>query len=166
MEKVLIRVAWFIGLVLLQVLLLNNISLFGLATPFLYIYLILILDKNINRISLMLIAFALGLTIDIFSNTPGVNAAASVFLAFIRPSLLQMFSPRDEFENFEPGIHTLGIGTFVRYVSIAILLHHTAVFLLEVFSFANIGYVALRILCSTLLTVMMVITIDFVRHHR
>lgn len=166
MEKALIRAAWFIGLALLQVLLLNNISLFGLATPLLYVYLILILDKNVSRISLMLIAFALGLTVDIFSNTPGVNAAASVFLAFIRPGLLQMFSPRDEYENFEPGIHTLGIGPFVRYASISILLHHAAVFLLETFSFAHAGYLALRIVCSALLTGMLVVAIDFVRHRR
>lgn len=166
MEKALIRVAWFIGLSLLQVLLLNNISLFGLATPLLYVYLVLILDKSISRISLMLIAFALGLTIDIFSNTPGVNAAASVFLAFIRPGLLQMFSPRDEYENFEPGIHTLGIGPFVRYTFISVLLHHAAVFLLEAFSFAHAGYLSLRIVCSTLLTVMVVVAIDFIRHRR
>ena len=166
MEKILIRIAWFVGLSLLQVMLLNNISLFGLATPLLYIYLILVLDKNVNRISLMLIAFALGFTIDIFSNTPGVNAAASVFLAFLRPSLLQMFSPRDEFENFEPGIHTLGIGPFVRYAFMSILLHHAAVFLLETFSFAHAGYLTLRILCSTLLTGMLVIAIDFIRHRR
>ena len=166
MEKVLTRIAWFVGLALVQALLLNNISLFGLATPFLYIYLILVLDREISRISLMLIAFALGLTVDIFSNTPGVNAAAAVFLAFVRPRLLQMFSPRDEFENFEPGIHTLGLGSFVRYAFIALLLHHAVLFLLETFSFAHPSYLALRIVCSTLLTGLMVIAIEFVRHHR
>ena len=166
MEKVLTRVAWFVGLTLLQVMLLNNIFLFRLATPLLYIYPILILDKNVSRISLMLIAFALGVTIDIFSNTPGVNAAASVFLAFLRPGLLQMFSPRDEYENFEPGIHTLGIGAFVRYAFISLLLHHAVVFLLDTFSFAHAGYLALRIVCSTLLTGMLVVAIDFIRHRR
>ena len=38
MERLFSRIAWFVGLVLVQVLLLNNICLFGLATPFVYIY--------------------------------------------------------------------------------------------------------------------------------
>lgn len=160
------RIAWFIGLVLVQSLLLNNICLFGLATPFVYIYFLLVMDRDADRNALMATAFLLGLAVDVFSNTPGVNAGASVLVAFMRPGLLRLFSPRDEYENFEPGIYTLGIWAFVRYATIVTLLHHTALFLLEAFSFANIGYLSLRILCSTLLTVMLVMAIEFVRHKR
>lgn len=166
MERMLTRIAWFVGMVLLQVLMLNNICLFGLATPFVYVYFLLTLDRDIDHSVLMLIAFSLGLVIDIFCNTPGVNAGASVLVAFMRPSLLRMFSPRDEYENFEPGIYTLGIGGFVRYAVVAVLLHHTALFLLESFSFINFGYLLLRILCSTLLTMMFVMAIEFIRHKR
>lgn len=166
MERMLTRIAWFIGLVLVQALLLNNICLFGLATPFVYIYFLLVLDRDADRNALMSTAFLLGLAIDVFSNTPGVNAGASVLIAFMRPGLLRLFSPRDEYENFEPGIYTLGIWAFVRYATIVALLHHTALFLLDTFSLANIGYLLLRILCSTLLTVMLVMSIEFVRHKR
>lgn len=164
MERILTRTAWCIGLVLVQVLLLNKISLFGLATPFLYIYIVLVADRNVDRNLLMLIAFIVGLVVDIFSNTPGVNAAASVFLAFVRPTLLRLFSPREEFENFEPDIHSLGFWPFTRYTIVSLLVHHAAVFLLEAFSFAHLGYLSLRILCSTLLTIMLVIAIDSIRH--
>ena len=166
MERILTRIAWFIGLVLVQVLLLNNISLFGLATPFIYIYFLLALDKDTDRIAMMAMAFALGLVVDVFSNTPGVNAGASVLIAFLRPNLLRLFSPRDEFENFEPGIYTLGIWPFIRYAFASILLHHTALFFLEAFTFANIEFLLLRILCSTLLTVVLVMAVEFVRHKR
>jgi hypothetical protein len=84
----------------------------------------------------------------------------------MRPGLLRLFSPRDEYENFEPGIYTLGIWAFVRYAIIMALLHHTALFLLESFSIADMGYLSLRILCSTLLTLMLVMAIEFVRHKR
>ena len=160
------RVAWFIGLVLVQVLLFNNISLFGLATPFVYVYFLLVLDRDIDHNMLMLIAFFLGLVIDIFSNTPGVNAGASVLIAFIRPGILRLFSPRGEYENFEPGIYTLGGGAFVRYAIILVLLHHATLFLLETFSLVNVGYLLLRILCSALLTMMLVMAIEYVRHKR
>ena len=118
MERILNRIAWFVGLVLVQVLMLNNICLFGLATPFIYIYFLLVLDKDTDRNALMVMAFLLGLTVDVFSNTPGVTAGASVLVAFMRPGLLRLFSPRDEYENFEPGIYTLGVWAFVRYAII------------------------------------------------
>lgn len=166
MERMLNRIAWFIGLSLVQILFLNSICLFGLSTPFVYIYFLLTLDKDTDHNSLMIMAFLLGLTIDIFSNTPGVNAGASVLIAFMRPRLVDLFSPRGEYENFEPGIYTLGIWAFVRYAVVMTLIHHTALFLLEAFSFANIEYLSLRILCSALLTTMLVMTIEFVRHKR
>ena len=166
MERVLNRIVWFIGLALVQVLFLKNICLFGLSTPFIYVYLLLTLDKDINHNALMVIAFLLGLTVDIFSNTPGVNAGASVLIAFMRPAVLELFSPRGEYENFEPGIYTLGFWAFVRYALALVLIHHTALFLLETFSFANIEYLLLRILCSALLTIMLVVAIEFVRHKR
>ena len=103
MEKLLTRIAWFVGLVLVQVLFLNHICWFGVATPFLYIYLLLIIDRDIDRNVLMLLAFAMGLSVDVFCNTFGVNAAACVLLAFLRPWLIRICAPREEFENFEPG---------------------------------------------------------------
>ena len=166
MERFLTRIAWFVGLVLVQVLFLNQIYLFGLATPFLYIYFILVMDKDVSPIALMLIAFTLGLVIDVFCNTPGVNAGASVLLAFSRMRLLRMFAPREEFENYEPGIYTLGIGAFIRYALTAALLHHAVLYLLEAFSVAQPGYLALRILCSAVLTVLLVMAIEFIRHRR
>ena len=79
------RIGWFIGLVLLQVLILNNVHIAGYATPFLYIYFILKFASGTSRNELMLWAFFFGLTIDIFADTPGMNAAATVLLAFLRP---------------------------------------------------------------------------------
>ena len=166
MERLFSRIAWFVGLVLVQVLLLNNICLFGLATPFVYIYFLLAVDKDVDRNMLMLIAFLLGLSVDVFSNTPGVNAGASVLIAFMRPGLLRLFSPRDEYENFEPGIYTLGPWVFMRYALVTALLHHMVLFFLEAFSFVNLGYLSLRVLCSALLTTALVMAIEFVRHKR
>ena len=166
MERLLTRIAWFVGLVLIQALLLNNMCLFGWATPFIYVYFLLAIDKDVDRNALMALAFLLGLSVDVFSNTPGVNAGASVFIAFMRPGLLRLFSPRDEYENFEPGIYTLGVWAFIRYAFVTILLHHTVLYLLEAFAFANIGYLLLRSLCSALLTVLPVVAVEFVRHKR
>ena len=76
------RILWFAGLILLQVLVLNYVHIHQFAKPLLYVYFILKLDSNTGRNQTMLWSFALGLCIDILSNTPGLNATASVLLAF------------------------------------------------------------------------------------
>ena len=72
------------------VLILNNVHIVGYATPFLYIYLILKFESDTPRNALMLWAFFLGLAVDVFSDTPGMNAAATVLLAFLRPTFLRL----------------------------------------------------------------------------
>lgn len=70
------RIQWLVFLVLLQVLVLNYVHIGQYATPLFYIYFILKFHTDTGRKELMLWSFAIGLCIDIFSNTPGMNAAA------------------------------------------------------------------------------------------
>ena len=105
------RILWFAGLILLQVLVLNYVHIHQFAKPLLYVYFILKLDSNTGRNQTMLWSFALGLCIDILSNTPGLNATASVLLAFFRQPLLQAQTTRDATGDFEPGIRTLSFLT-------------------------------------------------------
>ena len=72
----------------------------------------------------MLWAFFLGLTVDIFSDTPGMNAAATVALAFLRPTFLRLFVPRDAFENIVPSIKSMGIVPFLKYLVVSVFIHH------------------------------------------
>lgn len=99
-------------MVLLQVLILNNVHIAGYATPFLYIYLILKFESDTPRNALMLWAFFLGLAVDVFSDTPGMNAAATVLLAFLRPTFLRLFVPRDTLDTFGSGYPYNGDSSF------------------------------------------------------
>ena len=81
MIKIIHRLEWFLALALLQVLVLNRMHVAGYATPFFFIYFILKFNSRVGRNVLMLWAFALGLTVDVFGNTPGMNAAAATCLA-------------------------------------------------------------------------------------
>lgn len=166
MVKIINRVLWFTGLFLLQVLILNRIHWFGVATPFLYLYFILTLDHNMSRSQLMLWAFFLGLAIDIFSNTFGVHAAASTFIAFVRPSILRLFFIREENEIYEPGIRAMGGSVFFYYTLVCSLLHHTVVFALEFFSFSHAGLMLLHIGASALLTTLMIMIVELIRRSR
>ena len=77
----------------LQVFLFDNMVLFDNAFCFVYIAFILFLPFNINPMLLIFIAFAGGLFTDLFYNTMGVNAAASVLLAFIRKPWISLITP-------------------------------------------------------------------------
>lgn len=157
------RIEWFVALVLLQVLVLNHVHFLGYATPYLYIYLILKFNTGMSRNELMLWAFFLGLMVDIFSDTPGMNAAACVLLAFVRPAILRLFSSRDMSEDIEPSFKSLGINPFVKYVITGILLYTIALLLIESFSFFSLPVLLLRIISSALLTVLCILAIEGIR---
>ena len=157
------RIGWFIGLVLLQVLILNSVHIAGYATPFLYIYFILKFSSGTSRNELMLWAFFFGLTIDIFSDTPGMNAAATVLLAFLRPSLLRLFMPRDNPDSLIPSFKTMGISPFLKYTTASVFVHSLALLSIEFFSFTSIWLLLLRVLLCTILTVTCIIDIEGIK---
>ncbi len=157
------RAKWFVGLMLLQVLVLNNVHVAGYATPFIYIYFLLKLNSGTSRNELMIWGFCLGLAIDLFSNTPGMNAAACVLLAFCRPFILRLFSPRDNQDSIEPGFKSMGVGPFTRYVVAATFLHHAMLLLIESFSFFSFPLLLLKIVSGTLLTILCILAIEGIR---
>lgn len=157
------RIGWLIGLVLLQVLVLNNVHIGGIATPFLYVYFILKFATGTSRNQLMLWAFFIGFSVDIFSNTPGVNAAATVLLAFVRPTLLRLFTPRDMLDSIIPSFRTLGFASFLKFTVTSVFLHHFVLLTIEFFSFASLPLLLLRVLACTLLTVTCIIAVEGIR---
>ena len=96
-----------------QVLVLNHIHLFGVATPLLYVYFILNFSYNYPRWASMLWAFIMGIIIDIFSNTPGIASASLTLLAAIQPHILRPFIMHDDTSDIEPNITVL---TYSRYI--------------------------------------------------
>ena len=140
----------FVVVVLVQILFLNNIQFSGYVNPYFYIVFILMLPVSTSRFWLLLISFLLGLTIDVFSNTPGIHASATVFLGFVRPFLLSSDSSDDSDKFQSPSILNTGIRQFAIYVGIGVLLHHTFLFFIEVFSFHAFGDTLLRTILSSI----------------
>jgi len=156
------RFGWACLLVLLQALILNNVHFSGYATPFLYIYLVLKFNADISRYTLLLWGFCLGLAVDIFSNTLGINAATTTLLAMSRPSLLQLFVPRDSASNISPGFKSMGAAPFMRYATVCTFLHQTVFMLLLTFSFEHPIELLARILSSVLMTLLCIWSIEAV----
>ena len=110
-------------LILVQVLVLNNMNLGGYLNPYIYVLFLLLLPANINRSLLLIIAFITGLTIDYFGNTLGLHAAASVFLAFLRPGVINLLFRNHEFTSGEEPLGTATIiwATFISPIAFLLL---------------------------------------------
>ncbi len=151
-------------LLALQVLVCNHIHLMGYATPMPYVLFLVWLPLNANRIGNMLWAFLLGLAIDIFSNTPGEAAAALTLTAFVQWPLLRAMAPKDSIEDMVPTYKTMGRWNHIRYIFILTLVHHTAFFLLESFSFFHLTALGISFGGSLALSLLLMLTFETLRH--
>lgn len=158
-------VRWMI-LLLAQILLLRNLSLYNMATPFLYILFLLLLPFGIPNILLYIIAFATGLTLDAFYDTLGVHAAACVMLVFVRILFISVTVSRDGFDEPEPTLGNMGFKWFILYALLCIFSHHIVLFLLETFRFTELSYTLLRCLLSGLFTLFTVVLVEFIFYNR
>ena len=158
MIKLLVRnIIRFIVLVLAQVLIINNIQISGYIVPYIYILFILLMPFETPKWLLLVSAFALGLTVDLFLQTPGMHTAATVFMAFMRPYILGMSAPRDGYEaGTFPRLHYYGFLWFLRYTVILVLAHHFILFYIEVFRFTEFFSTFLRVLLSSLFSVILI----------
>jgi len=149
----------FVILVLLQVLIFNKISFLGYAVPFVYIYFIMKLPVGYNRNLSTLLGFLLGLSIDIFCNTPGINAAATTFIGFFCRPVQSLFFMVDDYNGQTPGLSLLG-GSFMKFVVFITLIHHVILVSIESFSYFNIKLILLRISLSTILTIILIFAFE------
>ncbi len=149
----------FVSVVLMQVLLFNHITLFGYATPILYIYFLIKLPLGRNLFFVIISAFLLGLCVDVFMNTPGMNAAATTLVACFRKPMLSAFSSREDYEDFIPGMY-VSSGSFVRFCLFFVVLHLTILFFIESFTLFNLKQTLLRIVSSAALSLILIFAID------
>lgn len=154
-------VSFFI-LLMIQVALFNNIHLGGYINPFIYVMFLLMLPVRIPGPLLLVIAFILGLVIDMFSNTLGMHTAACVFMAYARPTVLKFIAPREGYESDAvPSIKQFGVNWYVIYAVILVLLHHLMLFFIEVFRLSEFLPTLMRVVLSTLATTTLVVMLQF-----
>lgn len=154
----------FILLILFQVLLFSNIQFSGYINPYVYVMFILLLPIEIPSWLLLILSFAIGLIMDFFSGSPGMHSSASLLAGFVRPYVLRSVSPRDGYEpNSDPSMITYGFRWFLMYTLLIVLVHHTALFYLEVFRFTDFFRTMLRVLLSSFFTIVFIFLIEFYR---
>jgi rod shape-determining protein MreD len=154
----------FILLLLLQVLLFNNIQFSGYVNPYIYLMFILLLPFEIPAWLLLIISFFTGLVIDLFSGTPGMHSSATLLAGFVRPFVLRIIAPRDGYESgADPSMFVYGFRWFLFYTSIIVVIHHTALFYLEVFRFTDFFRTLARVTLSSVFSITFILLLEYLR---
>lgn len=158
--KNIIRFAVFI---LFQVYVLNKIPhLHRFITPYLYFLFILWLPFSISRFGLLIAGFVTGITLDYFTMTPGLHAAACVLIAYIRPFVINILTPKEavEFSYREPSPKAIGWTPYLVYVLILSLLHNGYMLFLEWLNFGSFLDFIIRIVSTTGISLLLIFTAE------
>ena len=139
----------------------NKIVLWGVAMPVVFIYLILRLPVNLHGGWVLTIAFFSGLIIDIFDNTPGMNALACTILAAVRRPVFNAYVSTEK-DNSQPipSVDSMGIGDYFKYMATLVTLYCSLIFLIQAFSLHDIVLTLARIAASSALSIMIIFALD------
>jgi hypothetical protein len=153
----------FIFFILLQVYVLNRIPhLHRFITPYLYYLFILWLPFAVSRQLLLFFGFLTGLILDYFMMTPGLHAAACVLVAYVRPFIINILTPRDtsEFNYREPSPQAMQWTPYAIYVFVLTLLHHGYLLFLEWLSFGSFLDFLIRVVATTGISLLLILTTE------
>lgn len=162
MSKTIINfVLLFLLLIPAQAVIFNNLILFNVAMPLVFIYLIVRLPMTVSVNAALTIGFLTGLSVDIFSDTVGVNAMACTLLAFVRRPIFHLYvSLDDTLGGQSPSISTMGSAAYMKYLLTMTTLYCLTVFMIEAFQFFNIKMLLSRTVFSTIFTFIVIYAID------
>jgi rod shape-determining protein MreD len=155
-NETLVNLVRFVTLVLIQVLLLNHVNFMGYINPYLYPLFILVYPLTGDKTLLIFLSFILGLTVDIFSDSGGIHAAACVFIAWIRPVILK-FAFGVSYQLNTLKISTAPLSKQIVYIITMVFFHHLILFSLEIFNVQRILLILKSTLFSGAFTVILMI---------
>lgn len=153
-----------LGLLILQLLLINNLHFMGICNPCFYILFLIALPANLPHWAEQLIAFVTGALMDLAANTPGVHAAACVAIGFARPKILHNIVPDDDRLIGTISTRTLDWPAYARLVLGMTLIHHAILFMLLNFTFHALWLTLLQIVVSAAVTILLILGRELMRN--
>ena len=163
MTKVTLNIAArFVVLILAQVLIFSHIDFMGYINPYIYVLFVLLYPANNNRTLFIFLAFLLGFSVDVFSDSGGVHAAACLIMAYVRPVFLK-FSFGTVYDYQSIKFDQIDFGSRLTYFSALVFIHHFIMFSLEIFNISKIILILEKTLFSGIFTILLclIITILF-----
>ena len=159
----------FILFLLIQIIILNEVPpIHQFITPYLYFIFILWLPFGTSRIATTLLVFVLGYTLDTFTNTPGLHAAAATLIGYLRPTILNLLLAQELSEELtkEPSIGTMGWGPFMFYIFSLTFIHHFYLVLLEWLQFGNFSYFIGKVFFTSGMSMLLILLVELLLNRR
>jgi hypothetical protein len=155
----------FVIYLFLQIFVIRNFVLFDVAFCFVYVGCILLLPNEIGTGITLLLSFLVGLTVDIFYNTAGIHASATVLMGYMRGSVIKFLFPTKGMDTeIIISLKDMGGERFIRYIVILTLLHHTLLFFVEAGNLQQLFIITvLKIVCSVIFTTFMIFLLQYLR---
>ena len=158
------QIGRYVVVMLLQVLLFDQLQLWGACHPYIYILCLLMMPITLPHNVDMLIGALVGLVMDVFCNSLGVHTAACILVMFVRPYLIGALVNDKDRLNEQISLRSIGMEAILRYVVIMVIIHHLMVFALAAWSWAHIGFVLLETLVSSLVTILIIIGYNILKY--
>ena len=155
-----ISILWILFCILLQVVVFNQIHLFG-GVVLIYLISLIKLPVEIKISTQILLGFLAGLLLDIFSNTLGMHALTCTFVMWLRVPIFHLFVLAEDFKAGSPNIQRIGFSGFAKFVILITSIHVILLYLIESFSLFNIVPLITKILITIILTSSFAIAIEF-----
>lgn len=156
----------FIFLLAIQIIVFNNINLFGFISPFPYILFIILYPVNGNKTGLLIASFFLGILLDMFSNSGGIHTTACLTLAYFRPVIFKFaFGVSYEYQTIK--LNDVLIPERFSFIFVSVLIHHLILFILEAFQLSLFWDILFRTILSSILTIIIcIIIIYLIKPHK
>ena len=158
------QIGRYVLVMVLQVLLFNQLQVWGVCHPYIYVLCLLMMPITLPHSMDMLIGAVVGLVMDVFCNSMGIHTAACILLMFIRPYLLGVIVNDKDRLNEQISLRAVGMEAFAKYVVILVLMHHMTVFLLAAWSWTHIGFVLMETLVSSIFTISLIIGYNMLKY--
>ncbi|MDE6575698.1 MAG: rod shape-determining protein MreD [Muribaculaceae bacterium] len=151
----------FLLLIPAQAIVFNHMILFNVALPLVFLYLIIILPITLGTNISMLLSFLAGAVLDVFCDTPGVNALCCTLVSFARKPLFHLYVSMDEdLAGFSPSSRTMGHAAYMKFMSTVVVLYLSLMFTIEAFQFFSFKLLVLRIITSSAYTFILLYALD------
>jgi hypothetical protein len=164
--RLIIHIVSFVVLVLLQVLLLRHVSLFNMAFCFIYVSFLITMPLDIDRVFQLLLAFLLGFAIDLFYDSLGMHAAASVLFIYLRGYWIAILPKKTDDFVRSPHLGKLGIQRFAILCLPLIFIHHFALFFTALGNWDFFFFTFSKVLLSTVFSFMGILLINLIFNSR
>lgn len=131
--KYLSTVIQLLILVAIQVILLNHLRIYRYFMPIIYLYPLLKLPIRTDHMFQILLGAIVGIVVDLFMNTPGLNMFSATLVMYVRPRVLNLFLDDDleETDNAIPSYQTMHAIKYIFSTFFIVLVHISSLYLLE-----------------------------------